>query len=308
MATDFASQPSPAPSATGDLHEVHHETAVAEIVSLILGKFSEEGERSFAIGKRAYEHALWLKWKFPDYQSADFNSMVKQIRESVSDHIPIKAESIRVSDWVRCHVLRELCRDVIADLADQLSMNEYRAIVGKALSFSTKDLTGHLNLGWLDMIREIATNRISGGRVSRKDFDERVAATIQHIATLMAADARTAKKAALSEAKAKRRAAKKTQKALTKVLSEGIANEHVSPEHALSILYSVAKQHGKPMSRGLGGFNPAECTERDCDLLASTMFAAGKFAEIVQLQALLTKIMSSAGEILNADRYASIAS
>ncbi|AGA26480.1 hypothetical protein [Singulisphaera acidiphila] len=278
-----------------DRNAAVHEAAIAEIVGMIRAKYSEDGDRSFAIGKRAFEHAQWQKGNFPDYDPAHFDTLMRRIRDDVRLYVSIKAESIRVADWVRCHVLRELCRTVIADRADKLSMFEYRAIAGKALTFSTKDVEGCLNPGWLDMIRGIAADRATGGRVTREDFQSRVAATVKSIAESMAADSQAAAKAASDAIRAKKRAAAKARTALASLLSDGISGEHISADDVMSILESVAKQHGKPLPSGIG-FDPAACDESDCDLLASTMFHAGKYAEMVRLRDRLDRMVSSVDE------------
>lgn len=66
-----------------------HEAAVAEIVGMISAKYAAEGTRNFAIGKRAFEHAQWLKGNTPEYQSGDFDSLMKQIRDGVRMYVPI---------------------------------------------------------------------------------------------------------------------------------------------------------------------------------------------------------------------------
>ena len=112
-----------------------HERAVAEIVQMIRAKYEDEGTRNFAIGKRAFEHAQWQRGNFPGYTGSDFDSLMRRIRDDVRLYVPIKADSIRVDDWARCHVLRELVREQISDSADSLSCFEYDRLQRKALAF-----------------------------------------------------------------------------------------------------------------------------------------------------------------------------
>ncbi|SIO37433.1 hypothetical protein SAMN05444166_4191 [Singulisphaera sp. GP187] len=272
-----------------------HETAVAEIVEMITAKYTEEGARNFAIGKRAFEHAQWQKGSINDYGSGDFDKLMSRIRDEVRIYVSIKAESIRVSDWTRCHVLRELVRAEIADAADSLSMFEYLAIVGKALHFTSKDLEGSINEGWLDMIRGVAAERSQGTRVTREDFTNRIQATVKRIADAKAAlnPAKAALEAAATAVKKQARDAAKATEDITTSLSDGLAKGAVTPEAALSILENVAKAHGKPLPANAVGFDPASCTLKDCELLALAMFSSGKYTEMVALRDKLDKMVSA---------------
>jgi hypothetical protein len=271
-----------------------YESAVAEIVGMICAKFRAEGRRSFAIGRRAYELAQWQRGNFPSFDVDDFNVLMRRIREGVRDHLPIKAESIRVAEWVRCHVLRELVRAVIADHADSLTMSEYQIIVGRALSFSTKDLEGDLNLGWLDMIRGVAYDRTAGRRVSRADYESRVVATVRRIADSRSALSPVARAAQVTSeaAKARKAARVKANEDITTSLSDGLSGGHITAVGVLSILETVAKSHGIPLPSAIG-FDPARCTDADCDMLASTMFQARRYAEMVRLRDRLSKMVEA---------------
>ena len=213
-----------------------HDSAVAEIVGMILESYADAGERSLAIGKRAFEHAQWQKGNsIDDYQASHFDALMRQVRDKVRESVPIKPESIRVADWVRCHVLRELVRGVIADHADSLTMYDYRRIVSKALYFSSRDLAGELNPGWLDMIRSVAYDRTAGKPVTSADFAARVAATVKRIedarpresafdaASKAASEATDARKRAVTK-----EAVAKAKEAITGALSDGLSAGLVS--------------------------------------------------------------------------------
>jgi len=140
-----------------------HEKAVSDIVDMIRAKYVEEGVRNFAIGKRAFEHAQWQRGNFPGYTGSDFDSLMRRIRDDVRLYVPISTDSIRVDDWVRCHVMRELVREADGDaIAQSLSMHEYHILIGKALSFDKKNVEGSLVLGWIDLIRSVAADRDNG--------------------------------------------------------------------------------------------------------------------------------------------------
>ncbi len=271
-----------------------HDAAVAEIVGMIREKYGEEGQRSFAIGKRAFEHAQWQKGNFPAFGSDDFNTLMKRIRDDVRHFVPIKAESIQVAYWTRCHVLRELVRAEIADHAESLTMFEYLAIVGKALSFSSSDLEGDLNPGWLDMIRGVAYDRTAGRKVSRVDFEARVADTIKRVADArsgLTPDALAARSAS-DASRARKAAFAKANEDITGALSDGLSKGHVTAEGVLAILETVSRTHGIALPSTIG-FDPARCTDADCDMLASTMFQAGRHAEMRRLRDRLDKMVAA---------------
>jgi hypothetical protein len=121
------------------------DAAVTEIAEMICQKYVDDGERNFAIGQRAYEHAQWQHGHFAEYTPAAFDSLMRRIRDEARTIMTIEAKSTRVSDWVRCHVLRTLVREVIGDdLAGKLSYGEYIHLIGSALHFSKKDVEGVL--------------------------------------------------------------------------------------------------------------------------------------------------------------------
>jgi uncharacterized protein (DUF2267 family) len=215
-----------------------------------------------------------------------------RIRDDVRMYVPIKAESIRVADWTRCHVLRErVASEASREIADSLSMHEYLAIVGKALHFNVRDLEGDLNPCWLDMIKDVAADRAKpDGRVSTEDFLARITRTVK-----LAADAKraaldpiaAAAKDASDKVKATQAAVTKTAKDITNAVNDGITGGSITPEGALAILEGVAKHHGKPLVAASVGFDPAACTVADCETLAAAMFAAGK---LVEMKALVAKL------------------
>ena len=115
----------------------HNKSAIADIVGMIRAKYTEEGERNFAIGKRFLEHARWQKSTFTSpYEKGDFESLARHVREEVRLYVTIKAESIRVTNWAKCHELRELVgKEISHEHASMLSMYEYLAISPDALKF-----------------------------------------------------------------------------------------------------------------------------------------------------------------------------
>ena len=164
-----------------------HETAVAEIVGLIRAKYEDEGTRNEAIGKRAFEHAQWQRGNFPAYTGSDFDTLMNRIRDDVRLYVTIKASSIRVADWVRGYVLKNLVSQAIEiDLADQLSNYEYIAITAKALAFSKKDVEGELVAGWIDFVKSVGGDRLKGIRVSAENFTERFDAHVKVLAAAVA--------------------------------------------------------------------------------------------------------------------------
>ena len=289
-----------------------HEQAIAEIVGMIRAKYTEDGERNFAIGKRAFEHAQWQKGNVAsDYTNSDFDNLMTRIRDDVRYFVPIKAESIRIAVWVRCHVLRELVRQHAGnDVADSLTHHEYAALTGKALRFVPRDVEGTLVEGWLDTIKGIASDRSKGLAVIREDFENRMVATTQRIEAARLASLspeKQAAKLASDSVRASHSAIAKATKDITTSLDQGIATNVVSPESALSILEAVAKAHGKPLASNAIGFNPADCTIEDCNALALAMFANGKYHEMKALVAKLQAGLAKMDKAMNATKTESVA-
>ncbi len=272
-----------------------HEAAVAEIVEMIRAKYTEDGLRSFAIGRRAYEHAVWQKNNFPGaYLNGDFNNLMARIRDDVRMYVPIKAESIRVADWTRCHVLREIvAKEASRDIADSLSMHEYLALVGKALHFTVADLEGDLNPCFLDMIKGVAADRANpDGRVTTEDFLNRIAATVKRAADAKLAalnPSKAAAKLASDKVKADSAAVAKSVKDITASIDAGIASGAIKPEGALAILEGVAKHHGTPLRAASIGFDPATASVTECEQAIDVMFSAGRIAEMKAMMARLEK-------------------
>lgn len=272
-----------------------HEAAITEIVGLIRSKFEDEGSRNFAIGKRAFEHAQWQRGSFPGYTGSDFDTLMNRIRDEVRLQVTIKATSIRVGDWVRAFVLKSLIStDFGSDIADKLTMYEYLIIMSKALAFNKKDVEGSLNEGWADFVKAIAFDRSNGVRIGSEAFQERYDASVNVIAAAMsskdpvAAAAKLASEAIRAAAKAK----SKANEDITTSIADALSGSHISAEGVLGILENVAKSLSIPLPSAIG-FDPARCTVQDCDLLASTMFQAGKFAEMIHLRNKLDKMVSA---------------
>lgn len=281
-------------SATGDNRGTVHEAAVAEIVGLIRAKYEDEGTRNEAIGGRAFEHAQWQRGNFPGYTGSDFDTLMNRIRDDVRLYVTIQAKSIRVADWVRGYVLKTLVTAAIGEDSAKITMHEYLVLVAKALAFSKKDVEGELVAGWLDFVKSIAFDRSQGVRVSAESFRERYEAHEKGLAALaVSADpAAAAAKVASEAVKAKAKAVGKANEDITASVSDALVGGHISAEGVLGILENVAKHHSIPLPSAIG-FDPARCTIADCDLLASTMFQAGKYAEMVHLRNKLDKMVSA---------------
>lgn len=281
-----------------------NKAAVADIVGLIREKYTEEGLRSFAIGKRFFEHAQWQKGNFSGvYQTGDFDSLARHVREEVRLYVPIKAESIRVADWARCHVLRELiAKEISAEHASMLTMFEYLAIVGKALKFTVADLEGDLNPCWLDMVKGVVADRAKeNGRVTREDFENRIALTFKKAADakLQAMDpAKAAAKIASDKVKASAASVAKSVKDITTAIDTGLASGAISPEGALAVLEGVAKHHGKPLVSATIGLDPATATCKDWETAVDIAFTNGKIVEMKAAMAHLAKRIAQAEKAL----------
>jgi hypothetical protein len=271
-----------------------HEAAVKRIVGLIQAKYEDEGDRNFRIGKEAFEHAQWQRGNFPGYEAGDFDNLMDRIRDEVRLFVAIKPKSIRIAVWVRTYVLRECVRKVVGDLADNLSHFEYAELTGKALSFDKKALEGDLVDGWADFIKRVANDRATGRRVTSDAFFEGMAEHVKHLERIKAAadPAKAAAKAASDAIKERTRAVAKVNEAITTGVSDALVNGYLSAEQVLGIVENVAKHHKVPLPTAIG-FDPARCTIEECNLLASTMFQAGKYAEMVHLRDRLDKMVKA---------------
>lgn len=293
-----ATPPQATPKLSAEETASVYKAGVTKIAGLIVAKYADEGERNFAIGKEAFDVATWQRSQFPDYTPSDFDKLMSDIRLDVRLVVPIKPESIRVDDWLRCHVLRTLVSDAIgSDASGQLSFFEYSRLCSgsRALSFDKKDVVGTLNAGWVDTIKGIAFDRASGARVSTDTFLERVANAEKAIAEKKASaiDPATAQANAAAKAvKDRTRAENKAKEDVTTALSDALAKKLLTGDTALSILESVAKEHKATLPPQVG-FNPAKCTKADCELLASALFQAGKYNEMRALHDRLGKMIAA---------------
>lgn len=297
-----------------------HETAVAEIAGMIRDKFSDEGSRNFSIGKRAFEHAQWQRGNFAGYEGSDFDNLMNRVRDDVRIHVAISPKSIKLGEWVRCHVLRELVADAKGrDAAEKLTFFEYRNLYGKALAFSKTEVQGTLVDGWLDFIMEIVSIRtaqvirdgkpvlnVDGtpmmGRVSSEDFFSRLEKHEKALAEAARPKLSPEQEAALKAAEAAKVKVKATTKAqtdLTKLVSDSLSGEILPLPAVLGIVENVAKAHGLEIpSLASAPTTIADCdfgkaTVADCDTIASGLFKAGLYAEMVHLRDVLDKMVAA---------------
>jgi hypothetical protein len=272
-----------------------HDAAVNDIVGMVRAKYEDEGDRNFAIGARTYEHLLWQKEKFPAFEGQDFDNLCNRVRDDVRIFVAISPKAIKLGEWVRCHVLRELVRTAAGDaVANAISFFEYRSSYGEALHFVKAELHGELKPGWLDFYKGVAADRATGKRVSSEDFMARHANVVKALkdAAVAADPAAAAAKAASEALKAKARAVSKANEDVTSSVSDSLVNGYLTPEGVMSIVENVTRHHGLSLPTKFG-FDPATCTVDDCRLLADTMFAAGKFVEIKALASVLSKMVAT---------------
>ena len=272
-----------------------HEKAVADIVGMVRAKYEDEGTRNLAIGKRAFEHAQWQMGNFPKYESQDFDNLMNRVRDDVRVWVAISPKSIKLGEWVRCHVLKAKVAEAIgADSADAISFFEYRSSYSEALSFSKSELFGEIKPGWLDMYRGVVADRAKGQRVSSDDFMGRISANLKRLAALAVSTdpVAAAAKIVSDSVKAKTRAVSKANEDITSSVSDALVSGNVSPEGVLAIVESVAKAHDVALPTRFG-FDPSTCTVAECKLLAETMFAAGRFDEIRALALVLNKMVAT---------------
>lgn len=273
-----------------------NETEVRKIVDRIVAKYGDEGTRNLAIGGDVLAYARWQKSTSPtQYEATDLDTLMNRVRNLVAMRIHISMKSIRIGDWLRSHVLRELVREHAADeVADALSYFEYRTIYGRALSFCKSELYGEIRPGWLDFCKSIAAFRATGKRVSSMQFMElanECEVRIRQVMTRGRAEGQSSA-TVTSKAAKERKAKSAANAAVTTSISDAIAASHLTPAAVLAIVEHVSKELGKPLPPHIG-FNPVTCTVNDCDLLASTLWQARKYDEMIALRDRLSNMIST---------------
>ena len=276
-----------------------NDTAVADIVGMCVAMYEDEGERSFAIGKRFFEHAQWQRGNFPGkYEQGDFVKAANRIRDEVRMLVQIKESSIQVASWARCYVLRECVRTNAGDdVADSLSLYEYICLIGKGLHFDVPNLTGEIKPGWLDMIKTVAHDRGQpDGRVTSEDFRNRIVATELSVAAAKMAALDPAVAAAKVASDAVKATAAKRAKAIKDVtdsINDNVACGAITTEGALAILEGVAVKHGKPLVAASIGFDPVNATVTECETMIAAMFSAGRLIELRAIVAKASKAVAT---------------
>lgn len=273
---------------------------------MLRAKYEQEGEHNFEIGGEFMLAARGQKSSFTGvYTKGDFDSLAGLIRQEVRLYVPIKAESIQVTKWAKCHELRELVgKEISADHASMLTMHEYLAIAPDAMKFSPLELSGELLPCWLDMVRGIVADRAKeNGRVSREDFENRIVATKKTVAdarAMLIDPVKAAAKIGTDKVKADAKAVAKSILDTTTAIDTVIASGIMSPESVLATLEGVAKHHGKPLVAAAIGFDPSTATILECEQCVDVMFTAGRLAEMKSMQARLTKRIATAEKALSA--------
>lgn len=273
------------------------------IVDLYVTYYGDESTRSFAIAKKVDARFHKMRKGFPGWSKVDFDHQCGVVRNGVRLRVSIKPESIRVADWLRAYTMRELARKDIGDLADSLTMYEYLAITGKGLKYDPVALSGEIRPCYLDLIRDVAEER-SGpiGRVSGDRFKEMVADTVARVAFVAQGKLSPEQiEAAESKAEATKASAAKAAsvKKLTDTLNDGFAKDSLSPASAAEVIQAVCNSHGVTLPQMsspapiVHGFDPATATVADCELLAGTMFATGRYDEMVALRDRLSRMIAA---------------
>jgi hypothetical protein len=272
-----------------------HETRVANIVSLIRDKFEDEGRRNFEIGRETLADCIEQALSVKDYSSTDFDALMHRIRDEVRMYVAINPKSIKVAEWLKCHVLRELVSTEIGvDLSHKLSCFEYGQLIGKMLVFDKSALEGTIRAGWLDLVRGIANDRVSG-RVTVEEFHARIKANEERLAELAANEnpALAAKQATVDKLAKTAKETAKSKADVTESIANALTKGHLDPAGVSTVLENVAKELTLPMPVTYG-FDPAVCTKADIDVLVSVMFSNGRFAEMTYLRDQLDKRIRAA--------------
>jgi hypothetical protein len=260
---------------------------VARIVGMIVDGLTTEGERNFAIGKEAYQLAVWQCSTYAQYKSTDFDGTMRNIQLDVRSQVSIDLASIRVASWVFAHVLREQVRAIEGDAADVIPYHEYALLAQtnkrtkkvRALVFDKTTVTGTLSESWLDFIQTLISRRANGERIGSEDFAAMLAkheSKIADSATATPDPATVAARAAADKLQAQSAKVSAAKDAIVTSVSDALAGNLVGAKDVVETLQTVTKGLNVQLP-GLTGFNPADASEHDVNTLVAALEGLGKW-------------------------------
>jgi len=260
--------------------------AIKGIVGQYVAMHQSESARSFSIGKDAYELAIGWRNVAPNYSHIDFESMVLRIRTEVRLFVAIKPESIKVSDWVKAYRVRENVRELFGDtLAYSLTISEAIILHPSAQRFDKDTLENSLSREWLDFFTDLKAKRSANhaATVGAK-FEGMVQAHKDKLAELAKSkqtDEQRQKSAAAAAGRAAAKRINEANEAITTSLTDALSNNVLPATGVMAIVETVFDACGVDMP--CVGFDPATATADECRTLAGTMYALGRYTEMVAL-------------------------
>lgn len=298
-------------SATPDVPEKvlsKHESAVADIVCLIVKGFEDEGSRNFRIGKRTYSHLQYQHGNFPQFVAKDCDRTINRITDEVRVLVAIDANSIRLMDWVKCHVLREL---VVAakgkEHAERLSFHEYRRLIGKALSFDKKAVSGSLVDGWLDYVMSVSTRREAGEQVRTEEFIEGIERHAKSLASSKAPARTVAEQAIADKAHADKVKAIADKKALANIdsdVQDALGEQGIPLAEVLATVEKAAALHGHTIPTVAAP--TGKTTIADLNRIIDSLFANGQYAEMLHTRNRLSAMLDVVDRAMQAAQQNSV--
>ena len=136
---------------------------IRELADIVVEIETATGIKWFKFGKRALELVKARRDSVKNYSAGDYERHCNDIEEDVRLIFPVSIDSIKVSERIKRYVLREECREILGKpLADKLSQAHYASFVSPVLVWDVKSLTGSIRTGWIDAIKDVATDLANG--------------------------------------------------------------------------------------------------------------------------------------------------
>jgi hypothetical protein len=253
----------------------------SELTDEIVSSISQEGARNFGIGrdfwaiqKRMASESPLLPSGRPSYNAEAWQHEVNRTITSVCDKAPISPSSVRIVEWVKCHLVRTATIDAFgADAGDLLSHHEYcllsaggKRTKGRAIKLDTENVDFEINPDYLRFIGEIVADRRIGHVPSVK-FTERLIAWDAALATPTATpgNAEEVKNAAVAaELTAKEKVKRDKIGSVNVAITTALSDKAMDAPAVLAEVTKIAEALKIKMPNLI---NPATASEADFDAM-----------------------------------------
>jgi len=264
-----------------------HDQAVLDMAEQIQANLESDSTNNFTVGRMFVDAAIRERATFPGYTADDVEALAQDVRNTVRFTRNIRAESIKVIEWAKAYLLKELLIPAMgAELAGQFCMAEYIQLTPRMLSFSKASIEGALKKGYFDVVKTMAMQRRDGIRIGAEEFKSRMEGANSRAAALKVS-ATDAEKQVIDNAAATTKKVAGRNKAITSVtdaVSDALTKGGLGVENILSVVETSLRESGKPLP-DVFGFDPKTASITDARLLVDTMYALGKIDVLQQMAA-----------------------